>query len=283
MSPRTRRRLRLALLGVLLVLLAIIVIEPTWLWPISPTEIDATRRLQPPSLAHPLGTDEAGGDMLARILAATSLEVAIAAGSVLFAMLIALPAGLFAGFRGGLVDESVSLFSNAIFAFPAVLLAVLVVASFGPSVTTLVLVLGTVFIPHFYQLVRDQSMAIRERGFVLAARVNGAGTGRIVVRHVLPTISAPLLVMLPQMMAMAILVEAGLSYLGLGVQPPRLTWGSLLLSSRSYYTLAPWYALTPGIVITLATGSLMFLGDAVSRRLDPRLQSSQRETMLKAG
>lgn len=274
------RRLRLGLLIVGGLIFMIVIVDPQLLWPLNPTEIRAIERLEAPSWAHPLGTDEAGSDLLARVLAAARLELGISMGSVVLATLVAIPTGLVAGFRGGLVDEGFSMVSNAVFAFPAVLLAVLVVASFGPSLQTLVLVLGAVFVPHFFQLVRDQSMAIRERGFVVAARLNGASKTRVIARHVLPNISGPLLVMIPQMLGMAILIEAGLSYLGLGVQPPAVTWGSLLLSSKDYYTLAPWYAVTPGAVITLVAGSLMFMGDAAARRLDPRLQSARRDAMV---
>jgi peptide/nickel transport system permease protein len=265
----------------LLILLLIIVatVSPRTLWSLSPTAFDAAGALQPPSLSHPLGTDEAGSDLLARALDAFRLQVAIAIGSVLAALIVAVPAGLLSGYRGGLTDEGFSAVSNAIFAFPAVLLAVLVVASFGASVQTLVLVLSIVFVPFFFQLVRGQAMALRDRSFVLAARLNGASTYRIVTRHLLANVGGPLLVMIPQLMALAILIEAGLSYLGLGIQPPAITWGTLLQASRNYYAFAVWYPLTPGVIITVAASSLMFIGDALARRLDPRQQAGRRDAI----
>ena len=221
----------------------------------------------------------AGCDLLARALDAFRLQATIALGSVLVALNIAVPAGLLAGYRGGLTDEGFSAISNPVFAFPAVLLAVLVVASFGASVQTLVLVLSVVFVPFFFQLVRGQAMALRDRSFVLAARLNGASTLRIVTRHLLANVGGPLLVMIPQLMALAILIEAGLSYLGLGIQPPAITWGTLLQASRNYYAFAVWYPLTPGAIITVAASSLMFIGDALARRLDPRQQAGRRDAI----
>lgn len=279
MTGRMLTVARRTLVVLLLAVLVMAVLSPRTLWPLSPTAFDAANALQPPSMRHPFGTDEAGSDLLARALDAFRLQATVAVGSVLIALLLAVPAGLLAGYRGGLADEGFSAVSNALFAFPAVLLAVLVVASFGASVRTLVLVLSVVFVPFFFQLVRGQALSLRDRSFVLAARLNGASTFRIVTRHLLPNVGGPLLVMIPQLMALAILIEAGLSYLGLGIQPPAITWGTLLQASRNYYAFAVWYPLTPGVIITLAASSLMFLGDALARRLDPRQQASRRDAI----
>lgn len=250
-------------------LLLFVALFPSVFWSLDPNDIDATSILQAPSAAHPLGTDEVGSDVLARLLHATGLDLAISFGSVVVALLIAVPAGLLAGYTGKATDETLSAVSNAILAFPVVLFAILLVASFGPSLPTLIGVLGFVFIPRFFQLVRGQTLSLREREFVTAAHVAGVSESRVLWRHILPNLLGPLAVMIPQLMAVALLAEAALSFLGLGVQPPGITWGTMLLNSKNYYATAPWYAITPGVVVTLVAAVMMFAGDAVAAAVNP--------------
>lgn len=261
-------------LAFFVLLLVAVAVAPALFWDLDPNAVDAKSILQAPSGVHPLGTDEVGSDVLARILHATRLNLGIAAGSVLLASVVATPAGLLAGFAGKLTDEAFSAFSNAILAFPLVLFAILTVASFGPSLGTLVGILGFVFLPRFFQLVRGQTLSLREREFIVAARMSGASRWRILWRHILPNMIGPLAVLIPQLMAVALLVEAGLSYLGLGVQPPEITWGTMLLNSKNYYVVAPWYALIPGLVVTAVAALFMFTGDAVSELANPTRRRS---------
>jgi peptide/nickel transport system permease protein len=233
------------------------------------SDIDATAVLRGFSGQHWLGTDEAGADLLARILDALRLELLMAGGSVLLALAAGVPTGLVAGYRGGAVDELLTSVATAILSFPIVLLAVLVVASYGASLTTLVLVLAFAFYPRVHMLVRAQAQALKQRQFVLAARAVGAGELRIVGRHILPNTVGPLSVLAPQLMAVAILTEAGLSYVGLGVQPPSVTWGTLLQTSKNYYVQAPTYAITIGVVVTLAATLLLIAGDLASQSANP--------------
>lgn len=249
--------------------LLFVALFPSAFWPLDPNDIDATAILQPPSAGHPLGTDEVGSDVLARLLHATGLNLAISTGSVALALLFAVPAGLLAGYVGEATDEALSTISNAILAFPVVLFAILLVASFGPSLPTLIGVLGFVFIPRFFQLVRGQTLSLREREFVIAAHVAGVDESRVLWRHILPNLLGPLAVMVPQLMAVALLTEAALSFLGLGVQPPGITWGTMLLNSKNYYVTAPWYAVTPGVVVTFAAAVMMFAGDFVAAAVNP--------------
>ncbi|HEY3883046.1 MAG TPA: ABC transporter permease [Trebonia sp.] len=234
-----------------------------------PSSIDANAILKPPSLTHLLGTDEAGGDIWARVVYATRLEAYIAGGSVVVALVIGIPAGLLAGYGGRVLDGALSGISAATLAFPLILFAILVVASFGTNPTTLVIIIGFIFFPRIFLLVRSQTLALREREFVVAVRVTGASPLRSLVRHVLPNAAGPLFTLVPQLMAEAILTEAGLSYLGLGVQLPRATWGTILQASKNYYVTDPSYAITAGVIITVASALLMYAGELISESVNP--------------
>lgn len=264
--PRRPGSILLCLLGLLALVAAV---APAALTPYTPTQINPEALLQPPSWQHWLGTDELGSDVLARIIYGTRLEVAIAMGSVALAAIVAVPAGLLAGYRGGRADYALTVIADAILSFPIVLFAVMVVASFGASLATLIGVLGTVFVPRIFRLVRGQTEMLRDQGFVRSARSMGAGTGDMLLRHILPNILGPIMVIVPQLMAVAILIEAGLSFIGLGVQPPQISWGSLMLVSKNYYTSAIWYPLSVGAVTTLATAALVFAGDMAGNAINP--------------
>jgi len=267
---------RVAALGpARLILIAIGVVAVLMIcWPglfthYQPSSIDANAILKPPSLAHLLGTDEAGADIWARVVYATRLEAYIAGGSVIVALVLGIPTGLLAGYGGRVVDIAFSGISAATLAFPLILFAILIVASFGTNPTTLVGIIGFIFFPRIFLLVRSQTLALREREFVVAVRVTGVSPLRSLVRHVLPNAAGPLLTLVPQLMAEAILTEAGLSYLGLGVQLPLATWGTILQSSKSYYVTDPSYALTAGVVITVVSALLMYAGELIAESLNP--------------
>jgi len=256
----------LLLLGFLTVLIALF---PGMFTTYDPNEIDAAAILEGPSIAHPFGTDEVGADVLARVLYATRLELIISLGSVTLAGLVAVPAGLIAGYGARRSDWLFTLVADSILSFPIVLFAVLIVASLGASVTTLLGVLAFVFMPRIFRLVRGQTQLLREADFIRAETAIGLGTGRILFRHILPNIAGPLLVIVPQLMSVAILIEAGLSFLGLGVQPPAISWGTLLLTSKNYYSVAPWYPISVGLVTTAASAALMFGGDIGAAAANP--------------
>jgi len=264
--PRSDGGWALIALGLLALVAAIV---PGWLAPYPPNQINPRALLETPSSQHWLGTDELGIDVLSRIIHGTRLEVAIAMGSVTLAALVAIPAGLLAGYRGGAADWLLTLIADAILSFPIVLFAVMVVASLGASVGTLIGVLGVVFVPRIFRLVRGQTQVLRAQGFVKGARALGARTGGILLGHILPNILGPVMVIVPQLMAIAILIEAGLSYVGLGVQPPQISWGSLLLVSKNYYVDAIWYPLAVGGVTTAATAALVFAGDMAANAINP--------------
>ncbi|WP_175985587.1 ABC transporter permease [Microbacterium tenebrionis] len=259
-------RLVMIVFGVVVLLMAL---WPGLFSPHSPTAIDATAILQPPSLAHPMGTDEAGADIWARIVHAVRLEILIAAGSVLIALLIGVPTGLIAGSSRRWPDWALSSTASATLAFPLILFAILMVASFGASGTSLTAIIGFLFFPRVFLLVRAQTRSLRERDFITAVRVVGAGPVRTLVRHILPNAAGPLATLVPQLMSEAILIEAGLSYLGLGVPLPQATWGTILESSKDYYMTAPYYAVAAGVAITLVAAALMYAGELIAESTNP--------------
>lgn len=257
------------ILVIVTMLILLVAIVPQWFTSWNPAAIDATAILQPSSWAHPLGTDDAGADVLARILYATRLELTIAVGSVLIALVLGIPTGLLAGYGGRVVDGAFSSVASATLAFPLILFAILVVASFGTTPFTLVGIIGFLFFPRVFLLARAQTLAIKQREFVVAVRVTGVGPARTLVRHVLPNAAGPLLTLVPQLMAEAILIETGLSYLGLGVQLPLATWGTILESSKDFYVTAPTYAVVAGLTITLVAALLMWAGELAAESSNP--------------
>lgn len=257
-----------------LVLAVVTLLLAMSLWPgiftsHSPTAIDSSNILNPPGNGHLLGTDEAGADVWARLVHATGLEITIAFGSVLVGGLIGVPLGLIAGMRGRALDWMLSSAASATLAFPLILFAILMVSSFGSTASTLTFIVGVLFIPRFFLLMRAQAKSLKEREFVTAAIVSGARPWRVILRHIVPNAAGPLATLVPQLMAEAILIEAGLSYLGLGVQLPDATWGTILEASKNYYVTAPFYAVAAGLTITVVAAVLMWAGELVAESANP--------------
>ena len=253
-----------------LVLLAAIV--PSMLQPYDPNKIAVGPPLAGPSRDHFFGTDDFGRDIFSRAVDAARLELTMSVGGVALAVLIGVPLGLFAGYRGGLADSLLMRIQDAMLAFPTILFAILVVAALGASQRTIILTVGSIFVPRFARLVRGSVLALKEEEFVLASRSVGASPTRVMAKHILPNCIAPILVQITLTISVAILVEAGLSYLGLGVQPPAATWGNMLKQAQSFPRQAPWYVIAPGACIFFVVLSLNLLGDALRDRLDPRLR-----------
>lgn len=228
--------------------------------------------LRSPSRQYWFGTDEYGRDIFSRVVHGARVEFVVSGVGVALAMLIGIPLGLIAGFRGGWIDSVFMRLQDAILAFPSVLFAILVVAALGASQRSIILTVGVVFVPRFARLVRASVMAMKEQDFVTASRSVGASDARVIVRHILPNALPAILVQITLTMAVAVLIEAGLSYLGLGVQPPTATWGTMLKAAQSYPSQAPWYVLAPGICIFLLVLALNTFGDGLRDRLDPRIR-----------
>ncbi len=258
--------------ALLLLLFLVIALFAPWLAPQDPAHLDLAARLLPPSRLHWFGTDELGRDVLSRTLygARVSLTVALAVVGISVALGVTL--GALAGFYGGLLDTAINLYlSNAFLALPGILLAIAFVAFLGPSIVNLILALALAGWVNYARLVRAQVMAVKEREFVQAARSLGASDLRLLLRHILPNTLQPLLVQTAVGMAAAVLAEATLSFLGLGVQPPTPTWGAMLNDARSHLFESPYLVFFPAMALALCVLSFNLIGDGLRDLLDPQL------------
>lgn len=260
-----------ALIGLAVVLLMVFVaIFAPLLAPYDPAAQSWTAVRKAPSAAHWFGTDEAGRDMLSRIIWGARASLLAGLTSVGIAMAIGVPLGLAAGFLGGLVDGFISRFTDAMLACPFLILAIALAAFLGPSLTNAMLAIGITAMPLFIRLTRGQVLSIKAEDYVEAASAVGNPQWRIAVRHILPNILPQLMVQATLTIAAAIIAEASMSFLGLGLQPPAPSWGSMLNSAQRFLSNAPWMALWPGIAIFATVLSFNLLGDGLRDALDPR-------------
>jgi peptide/nickel transport system permease protein len=248
-------------------LVAVALLAPV-LAPFDPNRIMVGPRLTAPSVSHPFGTDPLGRDMLSRVVYGSRLALAMALAGTAIAAVSGITLGLLAGFRGGRADGVISRAMDVWVAFPGLLLAIVLVARLGPSLQNAVIALGIVGTPAFYRLSRSLSLSARGTAYVEAARAVGARESRIVLRHVLPNVSGALLVMMTLRAGIVILAAGGLSFIGLGAQPPQPEWGALLAAGRDYMDTAPWLAWFPGLCITVTVLGLNLLGDGLRDLLD---------------
>ncbi|GAB6876530.1 ABC transporter permease [Thermaerobacter litoralis] len=268
-----RHRLAAAGAAVVLVLLVVALLAPV-LAPYDPVEPDYAAVLQPPSPAHPLGTDELGRDILSRLIYGARVSILAGLISVGLALAIGLPVGLVAGYFRGFWDEGVIMrLTDALMAFPSLVLALAIAAVLGPSFGNAMVAIGISLAPTFIRLVRGQVLAVRELEYVEAGRAAGAGHLWQIGRHILPNILSPVLVQATLSLAAAVISEASLSYLGLGIQPPYPSWGYDLRTAQGYLDLAPWMAYWPGLAIFVTVLAFNLLGDGLRDLLDPRLRN----------
>jgi peptide/nickel transport system permease protein len=262
----------LAALGVLLLgLFVLCAVFAPWLAPQDPAQLDLAGRMLSPGHAHWFGTDELGRDILSRTLYGARISLVVAISVVSLSLGVGLLAGLAAGFYGGWTDTVLNIYvSNAFLALPGILLAIAFVAFLGPGLFNLILALSISGWVGYARLVRAQVMAIKEREYVEAARALGASDLRLLGRHILPNIVQPLIVQAAIGMAGAVLAEATLSFLGLGIPPPAPSWGSMLNDARSHLFDSPHMVVFPAIAVMLAVLSFNFIGDALRDLLDPR-------------
>lgn len=268
---RRLRQHRVGMIGLMLVLLLLFVaVFGRYLAPYDPNEIDMDYRFLPPTLEHPMGTDDFGRDTLSRIMygARVSLQVGIIAVGI--AASVGTFLGLIAGYGGRLPDEFIMRGMDILFAFPAILLAIAILAALGKGVTNAMIAIGVVYIPIFARIARGEVLSIRGKEFIDAARACGASSRRIMSRHILPNASGPLIVEISLSLAFAILAEAALSFFGLGTQPPDPSWGRMLSEGRAYFRQSPWMAIFPGLAIMLTVMGFNFLGDGLRDAMDPR-------------
>lgn len=261
----------MGLIGLLITVgLLLMAIGAPVLAPYDPNHQIPGLELHPPSTAHPFGTDELGRDVLSRVIhgARTTLMVGVIAVSL--GALVGITAGLIAGYVLGWVDDIVMRLCDTLLAFPAVLLAVASAAAFGPGPINAALAFAVVSVPQFARITRAGVLSAKEREYVIAARTLGVHDVEIVIRHILPNIMAPVFVQIALAAAYAVLLEAGLSFIGLGTQPPDPSWGSMLGVSRTYLRQAPWYGFFPGLTMALLLLGLNFLADAARDVLSVR-------------
>ncbi|NGM23058.1 ABC transporter permease [Roseomonas stagni] len=274
----TRRSGWLGLLGAtLLVVLVLLAIFGPWLDLPDPTRTNLRARMVAPTLswfslgAHPLGTDQLGRDILSRIIAGSRVTLMVAGAAVLLGGVLGTLLGLISGYFGGWVDRILMRLVDIQLALPLMLLALMVVAALGPSLRNLVGVLALVSWVRYARIVRGQVLAVREREFVQSARAIGASHPRIILRHILPNVLTPALVVATLELARVIVLEAGLSFLGLGIQPPDPSWGRMLADGRTYISSAWWIITFPGLALMLTVLAVNLLGDWLRDFFDPRL------------
>ena len=278
-APMSLMKSPLVLVGVLIVgLVVVAALAAPLLATTDPIEQDLSAALKPPfwlpdgSLEHPLGTDHLGRDVYSRVVYGARISLAISVLAALVGAAVGVAAGLAAGYLGGRLDLIVMRIVDLNLAFPLILLSLAVVALLGASLKNLVIVMAITTWMIYARVVRGISLTLREQEFIQAVRALGARDVRIIVRHILPNVAAPILVIWTLEVARVILMESALSFLGLGVPPPTPTWGRMLAEGRDYLTVAGWIAIFPGIAIMVTVLGINFLGDGLRDLLDPRLR-----------
>src|SRR5262245_43578381 len=268
---RRLRHRRTALFGLALVLgFVVLAVFAPWIAPQDPVATSWSAIRQAPSAAHWFGTDEIGRDVLSRVVWGTQASRLAGAVSVSISLLLGIPIGMAAGFLGGAVDMLISRVTDAFLACPFLILAIALAAFLGPSLTNAMIAIGVSATPIFVRLTRAQVLNVKVEDYVEAARAVGNPPWRIAWRHVLPNVTAPLIVQATLAIAAAVIAEASLSFLGLGQQPPAPSWGSMLNTAKNYVDQAPWMAVWPGLAIFLLVLGLNLVGDGLRDALDPK-------------
>lgn len=259
---------------VVVALLILVVVFAPQIAPYAAGAQNIANRLEGPSTAHLMGTDHLGRDLLSRIILGTRIELGIAVPAVLSALVLGLVMGVVAGYVGGRVDNAVIVVMDSIQAFPAVILALALLALLGPSLRNLVIVVAVAFSPQYARVARASVLKLRQEPFVEAERSLGASNRRVMIIHVLPNIIAPLFILSAMNIPSAIAVEAGLSFLGLGVQPPTPSWGVILAEGFERVRDSPWPVIWTGLTLVIATLGFTMLGETMRDTIDPRLSGT---------
>ena len=271
-AQRLARQNTIGLIGVIVILVvAIVAIFAPVIAPYDPTA-QTFKRLLEPSAQNLLGTDELGRDVFSRIIFGSRVSLYVGLISVSLAIGLGATTGVLTGYIGGTFDSVVMRLVDIMFAFPGLVLAIVIAGLLGPSITNAMIAIGIIYAPAYARVARSAVLVIKDELYVEAARLVGGRPSRIILRHILPNIMAPLIVMTTLSMSTAILTEAALSFLGLGTQPPNPAWGIMLSNGRKYMEIAPWVAIFPGLAIMLAVLGFNFLGDGLRDALDPRLR-----------
>lgn len=262
---------RLNLIGLALVLFVVFsALLAPWIAPYEPNEQDLLNRLEPPSAEHPMGTDQLGRDMFSRLLYGARISLQVALVVVAITLVIGTLVGVVAGYSGGWVDEALMRIVDILLAFPGILLALVIAGILGPSLTNIMIALAVVGWTQYARIIRGSVLSIKEKEFIEAARLMNVSRARIIMRHVLPNVITPVVVLATMDMAYVILGTAGLSFLGLGAQPPTPEWGAMLSEGRNFIQTAWWIVNFPGLVIMITVLGFNLLGDGLRDVLDPR-------------
>jgi peptide/nickel transport system permease protein len=250
----------------------IIALLSPWISPYDPISQDLNIQHAPPSWSHPFGADSYGRDQLSRILWGSRVSLVVGILSVLFAMAAGIPLGMLGGYKGGRIDNLVLRFIDIFMSFPIVILGLLVLAIMGPGLIKIVIAIGIALTPRIARLARGSTLAIKEKEFIEAARAVGQKDGKIMLIHVLPNIFGEILVMGTLWVATAIIVEASLSFIGLGVRPPTPSWGAMIRDGLDQLTNAPWLSIFPGLAIFISVFSFNLIADGLRDISDPKLR-----------
>ncbi|GGH16456.1 ABC transporter permease [Alsobacter metallidurans] len=265
---------RLALVGAIItaIVLAGVIVGP-WLSPYSPTDADFMALLDPPSGSHPFGTDSFGRDVLTRILYGARVSLTVSISGVLAGALIGTTAGLVAAYFGGWWQAILMRVSDLLFSFPSFVLALFLMVVLGFGVVNIAVAIALIYAPIFARLSRNMAVLVKDEPWVQAAALMGQSTWSIITREILPNIAAPVFVQVALAVAFGIVIEAGLSFLGLGVQPPNPSLGSIMADGREYFSRAPWVLTLSGVAISVALLGLNLLSDGVRDLMDPKLRA----------
>lgn len=260
--------------AVILAVLVLIALLAPWLAPHDPESVDATRIMQAPSPLHLLGTDSLGRDVLSRTMFALRVSLLVSVGSVTLAAVVAIPLGALAGYFGGWVDILISRPLEMLLVLPALLLAISLIAIVGPGATVAALAIALIYLPILARVMRASTLSVAGLGYVEGARARGAGHLRTLTGHVVPNAVGPVVVQLSILAGFALQIEAALSFLGLGTQPPTPSLGLMLSDGRDILSQAPWVEVFPGLTLAIAVLSFILIGDGLRARLDPDRVSS---------
>ena len=270
---RRYRERKIALFGLLLFLSLLLgTVMGPYLIERDPTAVDISNRLSPPNKNHLLGTDPLGRDNLSRIIWGARISMSVGLVTVIIGLIVGTFIGLVSGFYRGWLDKILMRFMDAFLTFPPMLLAIALMAGFGISVRNIMIALGIVYTPRFARLIRGSTLSVVERDYVTAATAMGARGMRILFGHLLPNVIAPIFVQASYSFGRAIIAEAGLSFLGVGVRPPNPSWGLMLSDARGYLQQAPWYPIFPGVAIMLTVLAINLIGDGLRDAFDPKLK-----------
>ncbi len=258
--------------GILMLVIILVAILAPWLAPMDPLRTHVREALAAPSGQYLLGSDELGRDSLSRIIYGARISILVGFTAMFFGTVTGTIINVFSAYKGGWVDILVQRVMDVLLAFPTLIMALAIMAVLGPSVRNVIIAISIPFIPRAGRVVRSAALAVKEQQYVEAAQAVGASQWRIVFRHVLPNCMAPYLIIATALLGTAILVEASLSFLGLGIPPPTPSWGRALAEAMEFFNASPWLAIFPGIAISLAVFGVNLLGDALRDVLDPRLK-----------